>query len=241
MMDANEAEGWARGLDELAGRLASRFGRVEPRREPWPTCAGCRRRWGARTAGSSPGRRAAARRTGCGTSPRPEAVGRRRGPRRPAGVRRRAPRRSRGVLVPDEAGFVKEGEKSVGVQRQDSGAAGRVGGCRVGVFLGCAGRHGRALIDRALSRPRAGRRSGAASGGWRGGGGRPHHRARRRRAGAGAGRGRDARLGHGRRRVRGRPGPAAPDRGARRARPRPGRHRRPARGRPGCRRRAGGG
>ena len=62
-----------------------------------------------------------------------------------------------GVLVPDEAGFVKEGEKSVGVQRQDSGAAGRVGGCRVGVFLGCAGRHGRALIDRALSRPRAGR------------------------------------------------------------------------------------
>ena len=61
------------------------------------------------------------------------------------------------VLVLDETGFVKEGEKSVGVQRQDSGAAGRVGGCRVGVFLGYAGRHGRALIDRALSRPRAGR------------------------------------------------------------------------------------
>ena len=32
MMDANEAEGWARGLDGLAGRLAPRLGRVEPRR-----------------------------------------------------------------------------------------------------------------------------------------------------------------------------------------------------------------
>jgi hypothetical protein len=32
MMDAGEAEGWVRGLDEPAGRLASRFGRVEPRR-----------------------------------------------------------------------------------------------------------------------------------------------------------------------------------------------------------------
>ena len=32
MTDVNEAEGWARGLDELADRLAPRFGRVEPRR-----------------------------------------------------------------------------------------------------------------------------------------------------------------------------------------------------------------
>ena len=32
MTDVNEAEGWARGLDELAERLAPRFGRVEPRR-----------------------------------------------------------------------------------------------------------------------------------------------------------------------------------------------------------------
>src|SRR3954466_9746641 len=32
MTDVNEAEGWAKGLDELAGRLAPRFGRVEPRR-----------------------------------------------------------------------------------------------------------------------------------------------------------------------------------------------------------------
>src|SRR4051794_36714516 len=32
MTDVNEADGWARGLDELADRLAPRFGRVEPRR-----------------------------------------------------------------------------------------------------------------------------------------------------------------------------------------------------------------
>jgi hypothetical protein len=32
MVNVSEAEGWARDLDELAGRLAPRFGRVEPRR-----------------------------------------------------------------------------------------------------------------------------------------------------------------------------------------------------------------
>src|SRR4051812_39982509 len=32
MTDVNEAEGWAKGLDELAGRLAPRLGRGGPRR-----------------------------------------------------------------------------------------------------------------------------------------------------------------------------------------------------------------
>jgi len=32
MTNVSEAEGWARDLDELADRLAPRFGRVEPRR-----------------------------------------------------------------------------------------------------------------------------------------------------------------------------------------------------------------
>src|SRR5436305_1746055 len=32
MTDVSEAEGWARGLDEVVARLAPRFGRVEPRR-----------------------------------------------------------------------------------------------------------------------------------------------------------------------------------------------------------------
>src|SRR6185312_11587704 len=57
------------------------------------------------------------------------------------------------VLVLDETGFVKKGEKSAAVQRQYSGTAGRVENCQVGVFLGYASRHGRALIDRALYLP----------------------------------------------------------------------------------------
>jgi SRSO17 transposase len=58
-----------------------------------------------------------------------------------------------GVLVLDETGFVKKGTKSVGVQRQYSGTAGRIENCQIGVFLGYAGRHGHALIDRALYLP----------------------------------------------------------------------------------------
>lgn len=59
------------------------------------------------------------------------------------------------VLVLDETGFVKKGERSVGVQRQYSGTAGRIENCQIGVFLGYAGRHGHALIDRALYLPQA--------------------------------------------------------------------------------------
>src|SRR5918993_1149315 len=57
------------------------------------------------------------------------------------------------VLVLDETGFLKKGDKSAGVQRQYSGTAGRIENCQVGVFLGYASRHGRALIDRALYLP----------------------------------------------------------------------------------------
>jgi SRSO17 transposase len=57
------------------------------------------------------------------------------------------------VLVLDETGFLKKGGKSAGVQRQYSGTAGRIENCQVGVFLGYASRHGRALIDRALYLP----------------------------------------------------------------------------------------
>ena len=47
-----------------------------------------------------------------------------------------------GVLVVDETGFLKKGDKSVGVQRQYSGTAGRVENCQVGVFLAYAGAKG---------------------------------------------------------------------------------------------------
>src|SRR5512133_4277515 len=41
----------------------------------------------------------------------------------------------KGVLVIDETGFLKKGLKSVGVQRQYSGTAGRIENCQVGVFV----------------------------------------------------------------------------------------------------------
>ena len=57
------------------------------------------------------------------------------------------------VLVVDETGFLKKGEKSVGVQRQYSGTAGRIENCQVGVFLAYASANGRTLLDRELYLP----------------------------------------------------------------------------------------
>jgi SRSO17 transposase len=53
----------------------------------------------------------------------------------------------RGVLVVDETGFLKKGDKSAGVQRQSSGTAGRIENCQIGVFLAYASGKGRALVD----------------------------------------------------------------------------------------------
>jgi SRSO17 transposase len=58
------------------------------------------------------------------------------------------------VLVVDETGFLKKGTKSVGVQRQYSGTAGRIENCQVGVFLAYASAAGRAFLDRELYLPR---------------------------------------------------------------------------------------
>ena len=58
-----------------------------------------------------------------------------------------------GVLVVDETGFLKKGDKSAGVQRQYSGTAGRIENCQIGVFLAYASARGRALLDRELYLP----------------------------------------------------------------------------------------
>jgi SRSO17 transposase len=58
-----------------------------------------------------------------------------------------------GVLIVDETGFLKKGTKSVGVQRQYSGTAGRIENCQIGVFVGYASRQGRAFLDRELYLP----------------------------------------------------------------------------------------
>ncbi len=58
------------------------------------------------------------------------------------------------VLVVDETGFLKQGNKSAGVKRQYTGTAGRVENCQVGVFLAYATPWGTAFIDRKLFLPK---------------------------------------------------------------------------------------
>ena len=57
------------------------------------------------------------------------------------------------VLAVDETGFLKKGDKSVGVQRQYSGTAGRIENSQIGVFLAYASARGRTLLDRELYLP----------------------------------------------------------------------------------------
>ncbi len=59
-----------------------------------------------------------------------------------------------GILIVDETGFLKKGEKSVGVKRQYTGTAGKTENCQVGVFLCYASENGAAFIDRALYLPK---------------------------------------------------------------------------------------
>ena len=58
-----------------------------------------------------------------------------------------------GILIVDETGFLKKGEKSVGVTRQYTGTAGKKENRQVGVFLCYASKEGAAFIDRALYLP----------------------------------------------------------------------------------------
>jgi len=60
-----------------------------------------------------------------------------------------------GVGALDETGFLKKGNKSVGVQRQYSGAAGRIESCQIGVFLSYTSIYGHTLLDRALYLPKS--------------------------------------------------------------------------------------
>lgn len=54
------------------------------------------------------------------------------------------------VLVVDETGFVKKGNKSAGVAAQYSGTVGKIANCQIGVFLAYANRYGAVLLDREL-------------------------------------------------------------------------------------------
>ena len=57
------------------------------------------------------------------------------------------------ILIVDETGFIKKGNKSVGVKRQYTGTAGKTENCQVGVFLAYASERGQAFIDRELYLP----------------------------------------------------------------------------------------
>ena len=60
-----------------------------------------------------------------------------------------------GVLLIDDTGFVKKGDKSCGVARQYTGTVGDTANAQVGVFLAYASTKGAAFIDRALYLPRS--------------------------------------------------------------------------------------
>ena len=153
MAAADEAVDWARGLDELVERIAPRFHRIEPRRRVRAYLQGLlapvERKNGWQLAENA-------------GDPTPDGVQDFLARMRWDADQVRDDLRAYvvahlgdadGVLVLDETGFVKKGSKSVGVQRQYSGTAGRIENCQIGVFLGYASRHGHALIDRALYLP----------------------------------------------------------------------------------------
>jgi SRSO17 transposase len=153
MVARDEAVDWARGLDGLVEQIAPRFRRIEPRRRVRAYLQGLL---------SSVDRKNGWQLAEHAGDRTPDAVqdflarmrwdaDQVRDDLRAYAVAQLG--EADGVLVLDETGFVKKGTKSVGVQRQYSGTAGRIENCQIGVFLGYASRHGHALIDRALYLP----------------------------------------------------------------------------------------
>jgi SRSO17 transposase len=146
---------WQAGLDELLGRVAGRFGRVEPRRRARALVLGLL---------------ADLPRKNCWT------IAEHAGDPSPDGMQHLLSRAvwdedvvrddvrayviehlggPDAVLVIDETGDLKKGTTTVGVQRQYTGTAGRVENAQVAVYLVYATSAGHALIDRDLYLPRA--------------------------------------------------------------------------------------
>jgi SRSO17 transposase len=143
-----------RGLDEVMDRIAGRFARVEPRRRARAFVLGLL---------------AGLPRVNCWT------IAEHAGEASPDGMQHLLARAvwdadavrddlrdyvvehladPAAVLVIDETGDVKKGAKTVGVQRQYTGTAGRIENAQVGVYLVYAAPSGHAFIDRALYLPR---------------------------------------------------------------------------------------
>src|SRR3954465_7539475 len=153
MSSRSEAEDWAEKLEAVAGRIALRFGRAEPRRRALTYLRGLlaplerKNGWHLAEAAGD-----------CSPHGMQEFLSR---VHWDAGALRDDLRAyvveqlgdADAVLVLDETGFLKKGTKSAGVHRPYSGTAGRIENCQIGVFLAYASRHGHALIDRTLYLP----------------------------------------------------------------------------------------
>jgi SRSO17 transposase len=145
---------WQAGLEELLGRVAGRFGRVEPRRRARAFVCGLL---------------AELPRKNCWT------IAEHAGDASPDGMQHLLARAAwdedgvrddvrayvvehlgdpGAVLVVDETGDLKKGAATVGVQRQYSGTAGRIENAQVAVYLVYASDAGHAMIDRELYVPR---------------------------------------------------------------------------------------
>jgi SRSO17 transposase len=146
---------WAAGLDEVMGRIAGRFSRVEPRRRarafllgllaelPRKNCWTIAELAGDATPGGMQHFLAAASWDADGV----------RDDLREYVIEHLGDPGA--VLVVDETGDLKKGSATAGVQRQYSGTAGRIENCQVAVFLTYAAPAGHALIDRALYLPKS--------------------------------------------------------------------------------------
>jgi SRSO17 transposase len=147
---------WANMLAELHARIAHRFGRVEVRERVRRYVAGLLGRvdrkngWQLAEAIGEPEPRGVQRLLSEATW---DAEGVRDDLR--AYVIEHLGDPDSGVLIVDDTGFVKKGDKSVGVAHQYTGTVGETANAQVGVFLAYASTHGAAFLDRALYLPRA--------------------------------------------------------------------------------------
>ena len=154
LVDERLVRGWGRDLDALHARLGPRFGRAEPRRRVRAYVEGLlspverKNGWQvAEQAGETTPY--GMQRLLAGARWDADAV---RDDLRAYVVEHLADPEA--VLIVDETGFLKKGAKSVGVQRQYSGTAGRIENCQIGVFLAYATPRGRTCLDRELYLPK---------------------------------------------------------------------------------------
>jgi SRSO17 transposase len=146
---------WLGQFDELMGRIAGRFGRVEPRRRARAFVLGLvsgLRRKNCWTIAEQAGDATPDGMQHLLAGARWDADGARDDLRGYVIAHLGEPG---AVLVVDETGDLKKGTASAGVQRQYTGTAGRVENCQVAVFLSYATRRGHALIDRELYLPKS--------------------------------------------------------------------------------------